>query len=166
LRRTACLPLFTKTRFRIRVQSSAHFPWKPEVQRRTFQLYSRSDQRYWFVNAGETWPLWVLQVQENRRLSFTKPILRNRQRWNLYWQPKYRTLHFGITEKPNCGGIAGCISLPTRFSITSRWTTGNQPWTGSCCSQRDRRMILSHCPTIMILTSKSAGWCCPLVSAN
>jgi hypothetical protein len=46
---------------------------------------------------------------------FTKPILRNRQRWNLYWQPKYRTLHFGITEETNCGGIAGCISLHRGF---------------------------------------------------
>jgi hypothetical protein len=64
------LPLLTKTRFRIRVQSSAHFPWKPEVQRRTFQLYS--DEVIKGIDLGmlaKPWPLWVLQVQENRRLS-------------------------------------------------------------------------------------------------
>jgi ABC-type multidrug transport system fused ATPase/permease subunit len=46
----------TKTRFRIRVQSSAHFPWKPEVQRRTFQLYSDEVIKGidLGVNAGET----------------------------------------------------------------------------------------------------------------
>jgi hypothetical protein len=56
LRRTACLHYWhPRPDSGYGYNRSAHFPWKPEVQRRTFQLYSwRSDQRYWFANAGET----------------------------------------------------------------------------------------------------------------